>query len=135
VGREISIEGLLALAFAQGAAQQANQLIHDVRGQVAQQQGKGFNYEVVLTGRSSVHLLRVVAPRLALYLRGKRMGVTDCAPVFLSVFWHETIYFVHAADFFELVRESLGLDEAAFAAVARRWAETGVSSAGALPPG
>jgi hypothetical protein len=135
VGRELSIEGLLALAFAQGPAPQANQLIHDVRGQVAREQGKGFNYEVVLTGRSSVHLLRVVAPRLALYLKGKRMGVEDCGPVFLSVFWHETLHFVRARDFFELVREGMGLDEEAFVAVTRRWAETGVSSAGALPPG
>ena len=130
----MSLDRLLALAFRQGPATQANPLIDEVRGQVRLEQGRAINYEVALLGRSWDYLAEEVAPRLALYLRSKRLGAGRCGPVFLSLFVDQTLYFVRASDFFGLVRERSGLDEEGFGSLVRYWEETGRARvAGAFP--
>lgn len=128
------LEPLVARAFASGPAQQANQLISDVRQQVQAEEGRAFNYEVALIGRSWEYLRQTVAPRLALYLRGKRLGLADSRCVFISLFVEKTIYFIRASDFFSHLRQVEGVDEQAFAEMLRVWEQTGCRSAGALPP-
>ena len=130
-----TLDHLKALAFHQGPAYRANQLIYDVREGVRARHGTGLNYEVSLIDKGLDHLLEIVGPRLALYLRAKRRTVSNCADVFLSIFIGETLYFVRAADFFRFVREILGMDEEAFGALARIWGRTGRAAIGALPPG
>jgi hypothetical protein len=125
---------LLEAAFRVGPAIEANQLISDVREQVRAEQGQAVNYEVQLTGRTWQYIRETVAPRLALFLRGKRMSVQRCEPVFISIFVEDTLHFVSAPDLFEVVRRSEGLDEETFAKIARSWERTGRRSAGALPP-
>ena len=132
-GYKKPFQDLIALAFRQGPADQANTLIHDVRQQDMAEQGMAFNYEIVLTGHVQEDLRQTVAPRLALYLRSKRLGVNNCWPVFLSIFLGDTLYFVHAPDFFQHIRVAERLDEATFALLARGWEETGRAVAGALP--
>jgi len=123
------VEQLKRLAFFSGPPPQANELIHKVRQDVTAEHGRAVNYEVPLVGRTWEYIDRVVAPRLALYLRSKRYRVSSCAPVFLSVFLDDGLYFVRAPDFYRLVREMMGLSVEAFEAVARRWEETGQPAA------
>lgn len=126
----MSIEQLTDRAFHRGPAHQANQLIHDVREQVLAEHGQALSYEVPLMGRPFSHLQQEVAPRLALFLHGKRM---PWQASFVSLFVGPTLCFVWVNDFFEVIRESLGLDREAFSAVLRRWQETGQAATG-LPP-
>jgi hypothetical protein len=128
------IRRLTELAFRQGPGREANRLIQQVRGEVRRAQGAAINYEVPLMDRDWDHVREYVAPRLALYLKQKRLGVFDCAPVFLSVFLGQEIFFVRAADFFEHLRLTQGMSEASFAARARTWESTGRPLQG-LPPG
>jgi hypothetical protein len=128
-------ERLTAVAFHQGPAYRANELIDEVRSNLAAELGEAYNYEVPLSGRSWDYLRQVVAPRLALYLRSKRLAVGRCAPLFLSVFVGDVLYFIHAADFYEQVRLADGLEEEAFASLARIWEQTGQGVIGALPMG
>lgn len=128
-----SMEQLLALAFHQGPAVEANLLISAVRRQVQQEAGQAVNYEVSLIGRDQHHLTRTIAPRLTLYLREKRLGPRSAA-VFLSLFWEDTLYFVSAGDFFAHVQATMGLDDEAFGCVMEMWERTGRAAAGLLPP-
>ena len=127
----MSIEQLTDRAFHHGPAHEANQLIHDVRERVLAEHGRALSYEVPLMGRPFSHLQQEVAPRLALFLHGKRM---PWQASFVSLFVGPTLHFVWVEDFFEVIRESLGLVKEAFVAVLRRWQETGRAAAG-LPPG
>ncbi len=129
------LERLIATAFKQGPAAEANTLIEEVRVQLREELGAAQSYEVVLDGRGWDYLREVVAPRLAFYLRGKRFHFDRCAPVFLSLFQGDRLYFIHAEDFYRTLRATLGLSEESFAAMARGWEETGRAVAGALPPG
>ena len=129
---EISPEELAQLAFREGPAYQANALIAEVRQQVLAAKGDAVSYEVPLTGRPLAYLQQTVAPRLAFFLKSKRLAVARCGHVFLSLFWEETLYFIWATDFFAAIQKSLGLDDASFRAVARRWEQTGQSAAGLL---
>jgi hypothetical protein len=129
----MSLEKLIARAFKQGPAYQANQLIDEVRRATRREKGDAINYEVMMMGRTFDHLQREVAPLMALYLRSKRRGLEIA---FVSLFVNtDTLVFIRAADFFDVIRESLGLDEEAFREVMDRWARTGRSSAGGLPGG
>jgi len=127
----MSIEQLTKRAFHHGPAHEANQLIHDVREQVIAEHGQALSYEVPLMGRPFSHLQQEVAPRLALFLHGKR---TPWRASFVSLFVGATLCFVWVDDFFEVIRESLGLDPDAFDSVLRRWQQTGRPATG-LPPG
>ena len=118
-----AVKGLLDSAFRQGPAIEANTLIEETRQLIGTKQGHALNYEVSLidpekgpdspAGRGWVYLDQVVAPRLALFLKAKRLSVADCAPAFISLFWGDQIYFIHAADFFEFIRQARGLDQEA----------------------
>ena len=116
---------LLSLAFDRGPSSAANELIHATRQRVLDRLGMAVNYEVVLDGRGVGYLESVVAPRLSLYLKSKRMSATACGPVFVSLFSGDTLYFIAAADFFEFIRQRLGADAERFAQLTRGWAETG----------
>jgi hypothetical protein len=137
----VSLDRLLQRAFARGPAHRANQLIHEARQQVAARCGRGQCYEVSLLegpfgeARGWDHLDRLVAPRLAFFLRSKKLGVADSGPVFLAVFVGETVYFIEVADFFELIRQARGLDAAGFDAVVRGWERTGRDVIALLPEG
>ncbi len=131
----LTLDDLLALAFARGPGLEANRLITEERDRTREAQGVAINYEVMLDGRGWQHLREVVAPRLALYLREKRMGVAACEPVFISFFRGEQLYMVRAADFFEHYRLREGLSREAFDALASTWERTGRPVAGALPAG
>ncbi len=128
------LEQLLARAFHQGRAVLANELIDEVRRQVKEETGAAVNYEVPLIGKEHGHLLRTVAPRLALFLEDKRLGPRSRS-VFLSFFWRDTLYFVSAPEFYDHVQQALGLDSEAFGEVLGSWQRTGRSSAGLLPAG
>lgn len=130
----MGIEGLVALAFHDGPAIEANQLIDDVRQRVRAAVGRSVNYEVSLIDRDWSYIEQVVAPRLALFLKAKRLHVGACAPVFLSIFRGERLYFVAAEQFFEYFRAMSGLDEESFAARVRVWETTGKPIAGLLAP-
>lgn len=126
----MSIDQLTARAFARGPAHQANQLIHDVRQQVQAEQGQVVNYEVALAGRPFRYLQQEVAPRLAMFMYHKRVSP---AATMVSLFTNDTLHFIRADAFLDVVRESLGLDREAFAQVLQRWRRTGSASAGSLP--
>jgi hypothetical protein len=129
----MSLEKLIARAFKQGPAYQANQLIDEVRRSTRQEKGDAINYEVMVMGRTFDYLQQEVAPLMALYLHSKRRGFEI---TFVSMFVNtDTLVFIWAADFFDVIRESLNLDEEAFQTVMSHWARTGRSSAGGLPPG
>jgi hypothetical protein len=128
-----AFERYTGLAFRQGPAPQANQLIDEVRRATRDELGAAVNYEIVLDGRAPDYLAREVAPRLAFFLRSKRYHVRQCAPVFLTMFLGDQVYFVHAQDFFEELRVAEGLAEETFAALARGWEESGRSAIAALP--
>jgi hypothetical protein len=130
-----SFQPLLRHAFREGPAEEANSLIDEVRRQVSAEWGRACNYEVLLTGRSWTYVSQVVAPRLALFLRSKRLSVRSCGSVFLSLFLGDRLYFLGAEDFYRGVRLAEGWSDEAFAALARTWEETGRAAAGALPPG
>lgn len=135
---EQHFERLLAAAFDRGPAREANQLISGTRGRVKEALGASFNYEVSLLDIAEpadawAHLERVVAPRLALYLKSKRMNVASCAPLFISLFYGDTLHFVAATDFFAEIRAASGLDERAFAERAKVWEKTGRAYAALLP--
>jgi hypothetical protein len=128
------LEQLTSLAFHQGPAHEANQLIHDVRIQVRARYGKAVNYEVNAMGRTWDYLSQTVAPLLAHFLKSKRMGVKRCEHVFLSLFFGETLYFIRVSDFFEHLRRTEGFDQQTFDAMTRGWERTGRRSVAALPP-
>lgn len=128
------MEHLLARALLHGPGAQANDLIDDLRRQVKERTGAAVNYEVSLLDKDHDHLMHTVAPRLALFLREKRLGPRSRS-VFLSIFWQDVLYFVAAPDFFDHVRGVLGLDEEAFSAVLQSWERTGRAAAGLLPAG
>ncbi len=125
----------LALAFRQGPGVEANQLIHEARAEAKAAFGSAVNYEVLLDGKGWSHVREVLAPRLAMFLKEKRLGVADCAPAFLSLFQGDQLYLVRAADFFEHYRLREGLVTEAFSALAGTWERTGKPTAGALPGG
>lgn len=127
------LERLVSQAFAQCPAQEANEAIARVRAEIEAEHGDAVNYEVVLGGRGDSHLLQVVGPRFALYLRSKRYRVTACAPGFLSLFEGDTLYFIAAPVFYEALRETSGWTPEAFAEIARGWEETGRWALAALP--
>ena len=128
-----AFENFTGLAFREGPAAQANQLIDEVRRATHAALGAAVNYELVLNGRPPDYLRREVAPRLAFFLRSKRYHVNRCGPVFLSMFLGDRVYFVHARDFFEELRTSEGLAEETFAALARGWEASGRAAIAALP--
>lgn len=127
------LERLTAQAFAQCPARDANEAIAQIRARMEAEHGDAVNYEVALAGRGDSHLLQVVGPRLALYLRSKRYRVTACAPGFLSLFEHDTLYFIAAPVFYEALRDEAGWTPEAFAEIARGWEETGRWALAALP--
>lgn len=130
-----SVEALLARASSSGEAWQANQLIHDARAEWEARHGQAANYEIVVTGRSFDYLEREVAPRLAFYLRSKRYSVEHCAPVFLSIFCGDRLYFLGAQNFFEYLREARGYSQGGFAALVSVWERTGQGAVGLLAGG
>jgi len=125
---------LLELAFCEGLGVNANRLISEVRQRVHAQRGSAVNYEVVLTNRGWDHILEVVAPRLALYMHEKRLSPLHRGPLFLSLFFDQSIYFLEAQEFFCYVQRTEMLDDEAFSARLRLWQSTGRPAAGALPP-
>jgi hypothetical protein len=129
------IERLLQRAFRSGPARDANRLIDEVRSQLREETASPAvsNYEVVLSGRPWSYLAQEVAPRLAHYLRAKKMSVAHCAPVFLSLFVDDSLHFLHAADLFAELKLREGLSDDDFAALARGWEQTGRRSIAALP--
>lgn len=89
---------LLATAFAEGDALQANALISEHR------EGGAWSYEVDLSGEAPVErLLRDVLPRLVYFLVSR--GTAGGEGVFLSLFRDGRVHFVSASD-------ALGLCEA-----------------------
>ncbi|MCC6748636.1 MAG: hypothetical protein IT371_13325 [Deltaproteobacteria bacterium] len=126
------LDEVLSVAFHRGPAAAANQLIADVRETVEAACGRAVNYEVVATDRGWPYLAEQVAPRLALFLRSKRLRVSSCRPVFMSLFVGDSLYFIGAPDFFRLVQQSMGLTDAAFGAVTQVWEETGQPVPGRL---
>jgi hypothetical protein len=128
-----AFERYTGLAFRQGPAQQANQLIHEVRQVTRDELGAAVNYEIVLTGRAPDYLAREVAPKLAFFLRSKRYHVHQCRPVFLTMFLGDQVYFVHAEDFFAELRVAEGLADETFSALARSWEQSGRPAVAALP--
>jgi len=122
-----------ARAFRQGPASEANELIEEVRCATQAKFGAAVNYEVVLTGRPADYVRQVVGPRLAFFLRAKRYQVRSCAPVFLSMFLGDRIYFVTAEDFYRELQASQGIADEAFAALTRSWEASGRDVAALLP--
>lgn len=112
VDDEARLAGLLERAFTSVPAHEANRAIDEVRGKWGRG-GPAYSYEIVLSeGRGWAYLRDSVAPSLVRYLRSKRMHVDACAPVFLSTFSGESLYFVGASDFFAFFceAESISLD-------------------------
>ncbi len=120
-----SFESIVAAAFRRGPAFQANALIEAARETIRAEHGWVVQVEVLLDGRSWEYLEREAAPRLALYLRSKKLGVAKCGPALVSVFLGETLHFLRGRDFFEAIRRELGQSEAEFAALAQAWEQTG----------
>ena len=128
----MSLKMLIERAFRQGSAYQANQLIDEVRAQTRGQHGEAINYEVMAMGRPFEYLQREVAPRMTFYLHSKRRGMEVA---FVSLFVNmDTLVFIRAADFLDVIRLSMNLDEEAFDVVLRGWARTGAAPASALLP-
>ncbi len=130
-----SLQTLRAKSFFQGDPRRANELISEARDRVLAECGASVNYEISLIGRNWQHLEQVVAPRLAFFLRSKRYHVWQCEPVFLTIFVDDGLFFVKAADFFQLIQEKSGHDRATFKSIAESWESTGRRSLAALPGG
>lgn len=128
-------QALTQLAFREGPAVQATPLIHQVREQIQSEHGRAINYEVVLTGRNWDYLREIVAPRLAFFLRSKRLSIKNCKPVFLSIFLGETLYFVTVKNFYDWFRMAEGLPEDTFNTLVLHWEKSGQAVMGALPHG
>jgi len=122
-------------AVDEGAAVDANELIFQMRERFIEATGAGFNYEVVLDRRPPDYLECHVAPRLALYLRSKRMRVSSCPSVFLSIFFGERLVFVPATAFYEFIKVALGYNDDSFTRLAEAWETTGRGALAALPSG
>ena len=121
VDDEARLAGLLARAFRTCSAREANDAIDEVRGDWFPG-GRAFSYEVVLSeGRRWSYLSTGVAPPLARFLRTRRMRVDACAPVFLSIFAGDTLYFVGAEDFFAYYRQVEDLGAQALLDRAQVW--------------
>jgi hypothetical protein len=132
-----SFDAIVAAAFSSGPAFRANELIAEAREAIRAEHGFAVQVELILSGRSWEYLVGEAAPRLALYLRSKKLTVASCGPAFVSVFLGETLHFLHARDLFELIRVASSLSEEAFAAIAEVWERTGRPPAplAALPAG
>ena len=115
------LAGLLERAFLQCPARDANSAIAEVRGSWGVP-GRAVSFEVVLDdGLGWSYLRDSVAPQLARFLRSKRMRVDACAPVFLSIFSGESLYFVGAQDFFGHYCAAESVDAVALCDRARVW--------------
>jgi hypothetical protein len=124
VNDEERLAGLLGRSFRTCAGPEANRAIDEVRHEWARRVGRAFSYEIVLgADRSWPYLRDFVTPRLALFLRSKRMRVDACAPVFLPIFAGETVHFVGAAEFLDYYRALEELSPDGLAARARGWEE------------
>ncbi|MBW2733787.1 MAG: hypothetical protein JRH20_15470 [Deltaproteobacteria bacterium] len=128
-------DALRERAVDEGPAVDANELIFRMRERFTEATGAGFNYEVVLDRRSPDYLESHVAPRLALYLRSKRMHVSSCPSVFLSIFVGDRLIFVPASAFYEYIKVARGYSDDAFASLAKAWETTGRGALAALPSG
>ena len=126
------IEQLAALAFFQGPGAQANELIQQVRRQIEQQSGKAISYEVPLLDGDWGRVMQQVAPRLALYLHEKRLGL-ESRSLFLTIFIDQQVHFVQVSDFFDLVRRHEGVDPQTFEVMLQQWQRTGRRTSGLLP--
>ena len=129
------INGLLELAFDGGPARQANWLIESVRRRMVVEAGSAVSYEVVLFDRDWSYVQQIVAPRLALYLKSKRLGAIHCPGVFMTVFRGDRVSFIRAAEFYEYYRTTLGLDPRRFCQLTKAWERTGKPVAGLLSAG
>ena len=118
---DVPLDGLLEKAFRRCPAPDANVAIAEVRGTWGVP-GRAVPYEIVLAdGCGWTYMRDSVAPRLARFLRSKRMRVDACDPVFLPIFLGESLYFVGAPDFFGHYCAVESVDTAALLERARAW--------------
>jgi hypothetical protein len=128
------VEQLVALSFFHGPAEQANELIHHVRQEVEAAYGPAVSYEVLLTARSWEYVQQELAPRLALFLRSKKLSLTHCQTVFLSLFLERELYFMTVEAFYDFFRQAESLSEEQLSSLLGVWSQTGsVQSAALLP--
>src|SRR5690349_2139179 len=114
---------LLARAARRVPGRAANDEIERERVRHEIAHGRALSYEVVLSPEHGfAYLATVVAPKLALYLKQKKMS--DCAGVFVTLWVGEEAHFIEGADFFDAIREAEGLDDASWRARVRSWEMT-----------
>ena len=94
-----------------------------VRHEIAH--GRALSYEVVVGPEHGfAYLATVVAPKLALYLRQKKMSAHSCAGVFVTLWVGEEAHFIEGAVFFDAIRQAEGLDDVSWRARVRTWEMT-----------
>lgn len=128
------IEALLAQAFHKEPAARANEAIAEVRQAFEEDTGAAANYEVVLDQRPWTYLRDVVAPRLALFLREKGLPRLGDSPAFVSLFYHQELFFLRPAQLFTHVGQVEGWTPDALNQMLQQWEQTGRPTAGLLPP-
>jgi hypothetical protein len=110
---------LLRLAFDRAPANLANQAITHVRAEVGATGGRAVSYELMLPdGHVRAFLLDTTLPRLVNHLESLGMTLSGCGGLFLSVFFGDTLYFLHARDVLALLSRWSGLS---FAELSRRY--------------
>ncbi|HJZ88903.1 MAG TPA: STAUR_1299 family protein [Polyangia bacterium] len=117
---------LLARAERRVAGRDANQEIDRERTRQRIAYGRSLSYEVVMGPQHGfAYLATVVAPKLAEYMRNKKMSAYNCRGVFVSLFVGADLYLIEAPTFFDAVREAEGLDEAGWRVRVAAWERLG----------
>ena len=116
---------LLARAARRVPGRAANDEIERERVRHEIAHGRALSYEVVLGPQHGfAYLATVVAPKLALYLKQKKMSAQSCGGAFVTLWVDEEAHFIEAAEFFAAVREAEGLDDASWRQRVRTWEMT-----------
>ncbi|HVE82063.1 MAG TPA: STAUR_1299 family protein [Myxococcales bacterium] len=107
---EDAVQALLARAFHQAPAMEANAQIARVRGLEGGELSPAVSYELVLPAEGAVeHLTSRVLPRLVYFLECRGSPLPACAGVFVSIFAGDRLYFVRARDVVEELSRLTGL--------------------------
>lgn len=100
----------LSLAFERAPAAEANLAITRVREEQSGEFAEATSYELLLPdGNVRAFLLERTLPRLVDYLESRGSKLPGCGRVFLSVFFGDTLHFIHARDAVRLLSEWSGL--------------------------
>lgn len=105
-----ALDPLLARAFHEARAADANAEMAAQRDLQGTPGNDGLSYEVVLTPDASLErVAEQVLPKLVYFLDCRGLKLDAARGVFLSLFVGEALYFMHASDFIAVLAPASGL--------------------------